>query len=54
MKYYGFSQEKAQEAIGRYREYFADKGIFENIKFPYFSSATTFSRAASASSGSLS
>ncbi len=30
MKYYGFSQEKAQEAIGRYREYFADKGIFEN------------------------
>lgn len=30
MKYYGFSEEKALEAIGRYREYFAGKGIFEN------------------------
>lgn len=30
MKYYGFSEEKATEAIGRYREYFAVTGIFEN------------------------
>lgn len=30
MTHYGFSEEKAQEAIGRYREYFTDKGIFEN------------------------
>ncbi len=30
MKYYGFSSEKAMEAITVYREYFRDKGIFEN------------------------
>lgn len=30
MKYYGFSEEKAEEAIVYYREYFRDKGIFEN------------------------
>ena len=30
MKYYGFSEEKAMEAIMVYREYFRDKGIFEN------------------------
>lgn len=30
MKYYGFSEEKALEAIWCYREYFADKGLFEN------------------------
>lgn len=29
-KYYGFSDEKAMEAIMYYREYFSDKGIFEN------------------------
>lgn len=29
-KYYNFSDEKAMEAIGFYREYFRDKGIFEN------------------------
>lgn len=29
-KYYGFSREKAIEAVDRYREYFRDKGIFEN------------------------
>lgn len=29
-KYYGFSDEKAMEAIMYYREYFKDKGIFEN------------------------
>ncbi len=30
MKYYGFSKEKAMEAIGVYREYFRDKGLYEN------------------------
>ena len=30
MRYYGFSEEKAMEAIWCYREYFADKGLFEN------------------------
>jgi phosphoglycolate phosphatase len=29
-KYYGFSDEKARQAVSYYREYFADKGIFEN------------------------
>ncbi len=28
--YYGFSHEKAEEAVGYYREYYRDKGIFEN------------------------
>ena len=30
MKYYGFTEDKAMEAIWCYREYFADKGLFEN------------------------
>ena len=30
MKYYGFDEEKAEEAIAFYREYFRDRGIFEN------------------------
>lgn len=30
MKYYGFSEEKAEEAIAFYREYFRNIGIFEN------------------------
>ncbi len=30
MKYYGFSEEKAMEAIGVYREYFREKGLYEN------------------------
>ena len=29
-KYYGFSDEKAMEAIWCYREYFAEKGLYEN------------------------
>lgn len=29
-KYYGFSHDKALEAVDIYREYFSDKGIFEN------------------------
>ena len=28
--FYGFSEEKALEAVGFYREYYRDKGIFEN------------------------
>ena len=30
MKYYGFSQEKAETAVSFFREYFRDTGIFEN------------------------
>lgn len=30
MKFYGFPEARAQEAIGKYREYFTEKGIFEN------------------------
>ena len=30
MKYYGFSREKAFEAVSYYREYFAETGLFEN------------------------
>ena len=29
MKYYGFSKENAEKAVDFYREYYADKGIFE-------------------------
>lgn len=29
-KYYGFSIEKAEEAVWKYREYFSTKGLFEN------------------------
>ena len=29
-KYYDFSKEKAVEAVEKYREYYRDKGIFEN------------------------
>jgi phosphoglycolate phosphatase len=30
MKYYCFNEDKARLAVVKYREYFADKGIFEN------------------------
>ena len=30
MEYYGFEEKKAQEAVWKYREYFSEKGIFEN------------------------
>lgn len=33
VKYYGFSEEQGMEAIGRYREYFSVKGIFENVVY---------------------
>lgn len=32
-KYYGFSQEEAGRAVEYYREYFRDKGIFENFVY---------------------
>ncbi len=32
-KYYGFGPEQAKEAIVYYREYFAPKGIFENVPY---------------------
>ncbi len=31
---FGFSDEKAAEAIVKYREYFAEKGLFENSVYP--------------------
>lgn len=34
MEYYGFSSEQAVEAIDKFREYFAEKGIFENKEYP--------------------
>lgn len=33
-QFYGFSKEKAALAVARYREYYKDKGIFENILYP--------------------
>ena len=30
MKYYGFSDDESKKAVNVYREYFSDKGIFEN------------------------
>lgn len=34
MKYYGFDESQAQKAVDKYREYFSDKGIFENSVYP--------------------
>mgnify|MGYP002513393040 CR=1 FL=1 len=34
VKFYGFTEEKAQEAVAQYRVYFADTGIFENAVYP--------------------
>ena len=34
MEYYGFDEDRAMEAIGRYREYFRETGIFENEVYP--------------------
>lgn len=33
MKYYGFTPENAQRAVEDYREYFRDRGIFENAVY---------------------
>lgn len=32
-KYYGFSSGQAREAVAYYREYYAEKGIFENMVY---------------------
>ncbi len=32
-KYYGFSEEEAKTAVEYYREYYKDKGIFENLVY---------------------
>lgn len=32
-KYYGFSKDGAVEAVEKYREYYRDRGIFENILY---------------------
>lgn len=32
--FYGFDREKSLEAVEKYREYFKDKGIFENRLYP--------------------
>lgn len=34
VKFYGFTEEQAQEAVAQYRVYFADIGIFENAVYP--------------------
>lgn len=33
--FYGFSPDKAKEAVEKYREYFADTGIFENMVYEH-------------------
>ena len=33
MEKYGFSEEKAMEAVRQYRVYFQDRGIFENVPY---------------------
>ena len=33
-EHYGFGEEKAKQALKYYREYFADRGIFENEIYP--------------------
>lgn len=35
-KYYGFSKEEANKAVEYYREYYRDKGIFENLVYEGF------------------
>lgn len=34
MEFYGFDEKKAVQAVDKYREYFADKGIFQNKIYP--------------------
>jgi phosphoglycolate phosphatase len=38
---FGFSPEKAREAMKKYREYFADKGLFENSVYPEIKESLT-------------
>ncbi len=34
MSFYGFSRPQAEQAVAFYREYFRDRGIFENVPYP--------------------
>lgn len=34
MQFYGFDREQAMEAVAKYREYFTDRGIWENALYP--------------------
>lgn len=34
MRYYNFSEENAQAAVYKFREYFSDKGLYENEAYP--------------------
>lgn len=34
MKFYSFSERQAKEAVSVYREYYSEKGIFENKVYP--------------------
>ncbi len=33
-RFYGFSDDQAREAVGYYREYFAETGLYENAVYP--------------------
>ncbi|MCX7774317.1 MAG: HAD family hydrolase [Clostridia bacterium] len=33
-EFYGFSEDQADKAVAKYREYFADRGLYENEAFP--------------------
>lgn len=33
-KYYGFNDGNAEKAVAKYREYFSEQGIFENVLYP--------------------
>ena len=34
MRFYGFSEEKAKEAISYYREYYPEKGMYDAFLYP--------------------
>lgn len=34
MQYYGFSKEDAETSVAYYREYFREKGLYENEVYP--------------------
>lgn len=34
MKYYHFTEQQAEEAVGKYREWFSEKGKYENVLYP--------------------
>ena len=34
MQFYGFTEQEAEESVDKYREYYTDKGIFENEVYP--------------------